>query len=141
MTLARCALLLLAWFAHGTAAQPLPRTTPQAAYAEIARSGELHQRHIDGDLDASKLQAPAGAKRMVLREVHIGGRLHASASGPALALHIIDRSRLADIDLRETQWKAPLVIENSVIEQRAWFDGARFDAAFAHARFRDCRRW
>lgn len=108
----------------------LPRMTPEAAYAQMARSGELQRTRIAGDLDAAKLKPPPGAKRLVLREVHVEGRLHASAGGPPLALHIIDRSRLANIDLRHTQWKAPLVIENSLIEQRAWFDGAQFDAAF-----------
>ena len=109
----------------------LPRITPEAAYAQIARSGELRRQHIGGDLDVAKLKPPPGAKRMVLREVHVEGRLHTSAGGPPVALHIIDQSRLRNIDLREAQWKAPLTIENSVVLERAWFDGAQFDAAFA----------
>ncbi len=112
------------------AGETLQRVSPEAAYAQIARSGGLQHVRITGDLDAAKLKPPPGAKRIVLREVHVEGRLHSSAGGPPAALHITDRSHIANIDLRHTQWKAPLVVENSRVEQRAWFDGAQFDAAF-----------
>jgi hypothetical protein len=42
-------------------AEPLPHITPEAAYAEIARSAELRSVQIDGDFDAAKMQPPPGA--------------------------------------------------------------------------------
>ena len=120
----------VAALAQGAAlAEPLPRITPQAAYAEIARSGELRGLQIDGDLDVAKMQPPPGAKRIVMQDVQLAGSLHSSAAGPAVALWI-DRSRLRDVDLRGTRWSAALAIENSAVSGRAWFDGAQFDAAF-----------
>lgn len=109
----------------------LTRVTPDAAYAQIARSGELHRVRIEGDLDTTKLKPPPGTKRIVVRGVQLEGRLHSSSgAGPSVALVISDQSQLDNIDLRLAQWKVPLIIENSVIRERAWFDGAQFDAAF-----------
>lgn len=115
---------------HGTAlASPLQHITPQAAYAEIARSGELRRLQIDGDVDVMRMQPPPGAKRIVMQDVQLEGTLRSSATGPALPLSI-DHSQLRNIDVRDTRWSAALDIENSVVVDRAWFDGAQFDAAF-----------
>lgn len=104
--------------------------TPQAAYAEVARSGELRGVQIDGDLDVAKLLAPAGARRIVMQAVQLEGTLMSSAGGPKLALQISADSRLRNVNLRDTRWGAALAIENSVVQERAWFDGAQFDAGF-----------
>ena len=126
----RVLLGAVAALAQGAAiAEPPQRITPQAAYAEIARNGELRGLQIDGDLDVAKMQAPPGAKRIVLQDVQLDGSLHSSAGGPAVALRI-DRSRVRDVDVRGTRWSAALEIENSAVRDRAWFDGAQFDAAF-----------
>jgi len=118
-TLAHCACL----------AESLPRITPQAAYVEIARSGELRRVQIDGNLDIAKMRPLRGVKRIVMQGVQLEGWLHSTAGGPAVTLWI-DRSALLNVDLRDTRWSAPLVIETSIIKDRAWFDGAQFDAAF-----------
>ena len=125
------ALASLAALAHWPAlAEQLARIAPQEAYAEIARGGELRRLQIDGDLDVAKMQPPVGAKRILLQEVQLEGRLYSSAGGPAVALWITDNSRLRDIDLRGTRWSAPLVIESSAVTERARFDDVQFDAQF-----------
>lgn len=115
---------------EGALAEPLSHITPQAAYAEIARGAELRSVQIDGDFDVAKMQRAPGAKRFVMRDVQLEGTLHSSAAGPALPLWI-SRSHLRNVDLRGTSWSAALEIENSVVADRAWFDGAQFDGAFA----------
>ena len=110
--------------------EALPRMTSQAAYKQISRTGELRRMQIDGDLDVAKMRAPTGVKRIVLREVHLEGKLFSSGGGPSVELQIVDQSRVRDIDLRNSHWKTALLIENSVVRDRAWFDGAQFDAAF-----------
>src|SRR5437764_15283455 len=82
--------------------EALPRLTPEAAYKQVARTGELRRVQIDGDLDVARLRPPAGAKRVVLREVHVDGKLFSSGGGPGVALEIIDQSRLRNIDLRNS---------------------------------------
>jgi uncharacterized protein YjbI with pentapeptide repeats len=110
-------------------AEPLSHITPEAAYAEIARSAELRSVQIDGDFDVAKMQQPPGAKRFIMREVQLDGTLHSTAGGPALPLWI-DRSHFRNVDLRGTRWSAALEIENSGVVDRAWFDSAQFDGAF-----------
>lgn len=132
MSLRRVVLGSIAALAHwSAAAEPLARIAPLEAYAEIARSGELRQRQIDGDLDVAQMQAPPGTKRIVMQDVQLEGTLHSSAGGPSVALWIVGNSTLRDIDLRGTHWRAPLVIESSAVTNRARFDDARFDAPFA----------
>jgi hypothetical protein len=62
--------------------EALPRMTSQAAYKQISRTGELRRMQIDGDLDVAKMRAPTGVKRIVLREVHLEGKLFSSGGGP-----------------------------------------------------------
>ena len=121
--------------------------TPAEAYAEIVKSGELRQVKIEGDLDVAKFMPPSGVKQIVMQAVRVDGRLHSSAGGPPIALWIVGDSNLRDVDVRESRWTAPLVIENSTIAGRALFDGAQFDAQFvlhattmpANAQFRRTR--
>ena len=121
--------LLIALGPWSALADPLTRIEPAEAYAQIARSGELRELQIDGDLDVAKMKPPAGATRILLQGVAIEGALHSSAGGPAAAL-MIEQSTLRDIDLRGTRWSAPFAIENSVVKNRAWFDDTQFDAPF-----------
>lgn len=120
---------LAALFTCNAFAEPLPRITPQAAYAEIARSAELRGVQIDGDLDAEKMQPPPAAKRIVMRDLQLDGTLRSSTAGPELPLWI-DNSQLRNIDLRGARWSAALEIENSVVTERARFESAQFDRAF-----------
>ena len=108
----------------------LPSIAPKHAYVEIAKTGELRGVQVAGDLDVTKLKAPASVKRIVLRDVHIVGRLHASGEGPGAAL-LIEMSRVRDIDFRGSRWSAALALENTSVESSSRFDDAQFDAAFA----------
>ncbi len=115
---------------YSTAAKPLTRMTPQQAYAEVARTGTLWQRQIDGDLDVALLRPPPGSEHISLRQVQIEGSLRSSAGGPDAALWIGDQSRLRSIDLSSTRWTAALSIENSTVLRAARFDDAQFGAQF-----------
>jgi len=126
----RVALMSIAVLAHWPSlADPLPRIAPQEAYAEIERNGELWRLQIDGDLDVAKMKPPPDAKRILIQDVRLEGKLHSSAGGPLIALQI-NESVLRDVDLRRTRWSAALTIENSTVTNRAWFDDAQFDAPF-----------
>lgn len=126
----RALLGAVATLVQGAAlAEPLQRITPQAAYAEIAHSGGLWKKQIDGDLDVAKMKPPPGAKLILLQEVQLEGRLHSSADGPAVALRI-DKSRLQKVDLGGSRWSAPLEIESSMVKISTVFENAQFDAAF-----------
>jgi len=127
----RIALASIAALAQSPAlAQQLTRVTPEAAYAEIARGGELRRLSIDGDLDVAKMQPPPGAKRIELHHVQVSGRLHSSAGGPPVPLLIDSDSVLNEIDFHETRWSAPLTIEQTTVNSLGKFDRAQFDAPF-----------
>jgi len=106
-----------------------PLRTPDAVYREVARSGYLRQIEIGGDLDLSRLQAPAGVARIVLQGVRVKGRVHASANGPAVPL-TIEGSMLQKLDLFGARLRAGLTLDNSTIQSLARFDDAQFDGPF-----------
>ena len=111
-------------------ADSLPHIAPLAAYAEIARTGELRRLAVDGDLDIAKMQAPIGAKRIEIREVTLNGKLRASGAGPPVAL-LMDHVTVSEIDFSGTHWREPLTIEESIVKVTAKFDHVRFDAPLA----------
>lgn len=123
-------VLLAACFARPTWGVVAPNLTPQDAYREIGRTGELRQARIDGDLDLTRLQPPPGVGRVTLQSIEILGKLHASGDGPNVALWI-DGSTLQAVDLSGSHLRASLEIENSTVNGVARFDTARFDGAFA----------
>jgi uncharacterized protein YjbI with pentapeptide repeats len=115
-----------AW--RGSAAEP-PLITPDAAYREVARSGYLRQVEVAGDLDLSRLQAPAGVARIVLQDVRVKGRVHSSANGPAVPLSI-EGSVLQSLDLSGARLRAGFTLDFSTIQGAARFDDAQFDGPF-----------
>lgn len=130
--------------AQGSArADEFAPVTPQAAYAEIARSGVLRGLRIEGDLDVTKMQPPPAVKQIAMHHVALEGKLLASAGGPPVALLIDRHSILNAIDFRDAHWRMPLTIEESTVKVSGQFDHARFDAPFVlykttfngHARF------
>lgn len=104
--------------------------TPQAAYLEVGRSGELRGVQIDGDLDLAQLKPPAGITQITLQGIQVQGKVFSSGAGPSVALWI-DDATLQAIDLSGSRLANSLTIENSSVNGVARFDAAQFGAPFA----------
>jgi hypothetical protein len=113
---------------RGVAAEP-PLITPDAAYREVRRGGFLRRVTIVGDFDLSRLQAPSAVTRIILQNVHLNGRVHSSADGPAVPL-TIDGSALQSLDLSGARLRAGLALDSTTVEGAARFDDGQFDGPF-----------
>jgi len=135
MTMLRLRLhgLAMALAVVGAAARALaaeqPLITPDAAYREVARSGYLRHVEIAGDLDLSRLQAPAGVARIELQGVRVQGRVHSNANGPAVPLSI-EGSVLQRLELSGARLRAGFALDGSTVQGVARFDDAQFDGPF-----------
>lgn len=123
------AALALAGAAPGAPAAQLPLITPDVAYREVRRGGFLRGVGIAGDFDLSRLQPPAGTARIVLQNIHINGRVHASGDGPPIPV-TIDGSELQRLELSGARLRAGLALDNSTVQGAARFDDGQFDGPF-----------
>ena len=95
----------------------------EAAYRDVARTGALSGADIAGDLDLSRFHISPGATRILVKDVRVQGRLHASGNGPAVPVSIED-AMLHVVDLARARLRAALVLERSTVDELARFEPA-----------------